>query len=706
MRFPFLLLGSLLVSQAFASPLDVRFRSRIDGRGLAIHRLELEKDGRLLLATDSEIVQWDGRHFQSAFDLKGTRVLFRDDADRIWWSDETNCGHGERCFSVIHPGGFNRRVSPGTDIGRNLIQTRDGSVWSLGGSAIFRFQGDSLKDTYDENNTPEIAAIDGAAMSASMDSSGSLWIATTNGVLKIDPERQFTAYPETDWTGDVKQGPDRRIWCLGSRGLMLLGDEGWQRIAPADPTGNLAFDPMGNPILIGHRRIAVWNGSRLDTIADTLDGSGIHPVVTDRTGRVYVGTARGLMVRDPASGIWTTYPLFEDGYLGRSVWRLFEDAQERVWIGTEEGVSYQDASGWHHFRIGSLVVYGDIESDLDGSVLVTSEKGLFKFVSDTFQLLDSLARGAIARSPTGEIVTNSRSSGELRRRANGVSRSEMLVDSLTFPGPSGNAGRILSVFPSFSPTGVLTVGGTLSSPLSPVGVSRDGLFQQDEAGRWRRVFTGRPNTYYAEPGYDSTGAMWLLTHDLGIARFPDTTSVSSRHPDHGILWNPSKRPFFLDDAGVFALDAAHRPVGIPGWDSASLRARNVDVRQLGVAIPAQAGGMWVLGNGNAWQLGGGSVGILGSAPWDVALGLGVGKVAPAIKRPSIELSRTASGTTAVFEGTEDAVEMVLAGLDGRIFQRSIVVPGTRLDLAPNCGMATLQARRNGKVVASVLVLGR
>ncbi|MDM7915429.1 MAG: two-component regulator propeller domain-containing protein [Candidatus Eisenbacteria bacterium] len=145
-------------------------------------------------------------------------------------------------------------------------------------------------------------------------------------------------------------------WIAAFAGLARLRDGRLERIfpqsgLPSDQTRPLFLDS----------RSRLWLGHRFGGVSVTDDPQAGHPVfrnyseedglssatvwaiAEDDSGRIYLGTSRGLDRLDPDTGTVQHYGV-SDGLAGDSVNDALRDREGRIWLGTSGGISRFDPS--------------------------------------------------------------------------------------------------------------------------------------------------------------------------------------------------------------------------------------------------------------------------------------------------------------------------------------------------------------------------
>jgi ligand-binding sensor domain-containing protein len=227
-----------------------------------------------------------------------------------------------------------------------------GELWTATRWGIYRREGEryvEFPSRLSERN-PIFSSI-------GFDASGSLWVGTQAGkVHRFDGE----VWMRMADAGELAPGAIRdfdvdgrdRLWVTGSAGGASAYHGGrWTSFGPAafggEPARTLVVAPNGTPVLAtangvwGFGATDVWMPVEFDnefTDNELGDAGGVWdptapPILSlgfDPSGRLYVGTERGLAVVDETGTRWWTY---RDGLGGTSVSNIFTDEQDNVWIG-------------------------------------------------------------------------------------------------------------------------------------------------------------------------------------------------------------------------------------------------------------------------------------------------------------------------------------------------------------------------------------
>jgi len=365
---------------------SVAWRAGLAGR--SISHLTTSPDGRVWIATDSEVAVWGDGHFvkMTPFGGRLNASLVLCTRDGGYWV--VAGGHARKARNrrwVENPGAC-RDLTGAFRLGVRAFEDRRGGVW-------FTHLGRGLCHVRDDGSALRIGEADGlpgARIEAFLeDREGNLWVGVDRGGLARLRRRRFDVLSpaeglaakaavsicedrrHTVWIGTLGGGLDR--WRGGSLSNVPL---------PVTTAGAFVFSVYpgsGDHLWLSADRedLFLFDGRMIRRSA--LNVHGIKVILVDRQGRTWLGRKDGLSYLE--GGRLTTLGPAEG--LGRTdVRALAEGADGSVWIGSGDGVVYR-------FRDGQLEAFPlpraphqavwSLLADDDGTVWVgTFRSGLFR----------------------------------------------------------------------------------------------------------------------------------------------------------------------------------------------------------------------------------------------------------------------------------------------------------------------------------------
>lgn len=315
-----------------------------------------DRDGSLWLGTYGQgIYRWSGYGLvegwgrSQGLDSVPSWSLLRDRQGTLWLGNELG-------GSVMRPGAppqpWPVRSQPPPRQVLSLAQATDGSVWiGLYDRRVLRYDPRS-------GRTELAAQLPVYIKMLQFDRSGRLWIATVEGIYRIDrpgepgqlPQRMLPALSTGKQCSDIAEDSHGSLWFACNSGLLRFAHEHWTRLRSEGARIASGF----SAVALGHDG-SVWLGAnepgilrgrvegdrlRLQPVRDTwLDSTLAYFVRADHRGWIWVGGGGGVDVFD--GGGWTHLSR-DDGLLWDETDQnaFWEDADGSVWIGSAIGVSH------------------------------------------------------------------------------------------------------------------------------------------------------------------------------------------------------------------------------------------------------------------------------------------------------------------------------------------------------------------------------
>lgn len=194
----------------------------------------------------------------------------------------------------------------------SIAQTKDGYLWLATEDGLARFDGVKFV-VFDSENTPQLRNNNIRCLLEARD--GSLWIATADGLTRLQ-HGQFSLFT-------TNQG-------LPSNNVLSLSQDGAGVLTATTSDGAAEFQSGAF-----RRKLERATGA-LQVLPSELANADVQALLTDRLGRLWIGTRDGLFVRKEGR----TEKVVLRPLLGSNqVTALSEDAAGTIWVGTEAGAA-------------------------------------------------------------------------------------------------------------------------------------------------------------------------------------------------------------------------------------------------------------------------------------------------------------------------------------------------------------------------------
>jgi ligand-binding sensor domain-containing protein/signal transduction histidine kinase len=368
-----------------------------------VHTVVTDAQGRIWAGADNEIARWNGRVFEEMTPTNGDAVLtplllFPTRAGAMWvldggrlrklsgrqwvaeatewqgllgWAASRAMGahedseggvwfnhYGNGLFHITPDGRFQQLTAreglPGDRVGA-WFQGQDGGVWigvDLGGLVRLR-----------ERKFQVIGAAEGlparSALSVCEDRDSALWIGTSGGGLCRWSEGKLSSFrlgnnASSNFVFSVFPRSDGVIWLSAGESENLLRFNGRQfERAPWDPRGVKAIltDRTGRIWLGTKSGLAWWSeqGRHIFGVNDGLaseDGqasSSVRALAEAPDGTMWCGSDDGTLFRCETERVQAFRP--KDGHGEEPIWSLLADEDGAIWAGTFRGGLLRFKSG-------------------------------------------------------------------------------------------------------------------------------------------------------------------------------------------------------------------------------------------------------------------------------------------------------------------------------------------------------------------------
>lgn len=292
-------------------------------------------DGAMWFGTDSGIARFDGVEFKVFTHVEdGPRSLYRNDIAALLFDQ-----HGQLWAGGIEAGLNRYDASSGTfehwghdpadpsslvsDAVWALASTADGCLWVGTEKGLDRKcpQGHGFERIGNTLLGADPTAY-GTVSSLYVDAQQRLWIACDVGIFRRDPDGQMHRIPQEGFAPPIDfwsiDGDGDEIRIGTSHGLLIVGKDG-----------------VARPVAVGQ-----------------LPDTNVFSSTRDRTGRLWVGTYRGLFFRNSATEpviAVVNQPVLNGNLPGVAVWKIFSDREGGLWISLIDGGVAYLAPAWNRF---------------------------------------------------------------------------------------------------------------------------------------------------------------------------------------------------------------------------------------------------------------------------------------------------------------------------------------------------------------------
>lgn len=342
---------------ALATPQFRRFGTAEGLPSSSVYTAVQGPDGTMWFGTKSGIARYDGVGFKvfrhvagdaQSLANNGISALMFDHAGHLWAAGlEAGVNrYDERAGTFRHWG--HDPADPASlisDKAWSLAQTPDGTLWV--GTALgldrMRKDGRGFDHIVVTGGSPEAL---GTVGSVFVDARGQLWVGADNGVFRRDAAGQFHAIQSEGVTPMVDpwriEGEGDEVRVASSRGLYVVGSDDIAR-------------------QLGHGE---------------LPDTNILSSVRDASGRLWIGTQRGLFLkenRDAPIQAVTNQPVLFGNLPGTWVWQIKPDSEGGLWIALFDGGIGYLAPGWD--SVSRFTHIPDDDNSLRDSVASSVARG-------------------------------------------------------------------------------------------------------------------------------------------------------------------------------------------------------------------------------------------------------------------------------------------------------------------------------------------
>lgn len=307
--------------------------------------------GVLWAASASNVVRLAGDRFESMPTPPGLneeRCFLAADQDGALW-----CA-GSLCLSRFAAGRWETMLQlPPTRTNRfmGLLAARSGGLWVAFERELKLWQGGVWTKVW-----PRPAGLIGDAVEMLEDARGHLWVGGwRSGLVAYRPDgqaRQATTRDglANDSVSDLAEDREGNIWLSSNGGgLVRLRPLAFRRYGQeaglAQIANSIAEEAPGRMLIGTHGDgVARWEAGRINGLTfwpetNFLAGVWVHGVLRDRSGDTWAATYSPGLLR-LHQGRWERIPTDQTG--ARIILALFEDREGRLWVGTAAGLAVRE----------------------------------------------------------------------------------------------------------------------------------------------------------------------------------------------------------------------------------------------------------------------------------------------------------------------------------------------------------------------------
>lgn len=289
-------------------------------------------------------------------------------------------------------------VPPFDKIWARLHRDRHGRWWFGTIDGFYRAPGPALDLARKRSIGPREGFLGiGAYNNIAEDSTGRIWLGgQDHSVYVFDPDREPLAMHRYTFGDSLSTESPRyflctragAVWMATYVGVWRLRGDRWVRLEPAE---GIPDPDLNTRVLFEDSRGRVWIGLRFSGVSMTdepdaerprfvnystargLPSNAVWAIAEDETGRIYLGTGRGVCELDVETGHARVYTT-ADGLAGDVVNALFRDRRGNVWAGTSGGLSRIDPRMRHASRTRPPVLIARVEAG--NETLMIPERGV------------------------------------------------------------------------------------------------------------------------------------------------------------------------------------------------------------------------------------------------------------------------------------------------------------------------------------------
>ena len=435
------------------------------------------------------------------------------------------------------------------------------------------------------------------------DSKGYIWIGTEGGLSKFDGVK-FVNYTKVNGLPDnhirvVFEDDQNNIWVGTNKGLARSTKEKFSPIYVEKLGSSIIYSIMQDSLGViyfatGSEGIFKLTDNQLTNIIfpDELNSVSIRSSLLDRNNVIWIATSNsGLLKYTPISNSFNIFTA-NDGLLSDTLYTLYEDEDNKIWIGSEHGINtiyndeIQNPLRNKKNKIGKII---SIRKDINTFTWMgSSEGGLYKYDGKTLikyndkNGLSSNTISAILVDRRGDLWFGSWYGGicklaveqfEVYSNENGLTNdivfsvSQDKFNRMWF----GHVGEGISIYDNGSFKNITTKDGLIDNNVASIYKSNnDNIWIGSQGGVTKYDYSkftsfttkdGLADDWVLSIHEDYLGNMWFGTR-AGVTKFDGLKFVSYGSEDgfpKDWVWdifedNQNRLWFATDDSGLVLLD--------------------------------------------------------------------------------------------------------------------------------------------------------
>ena len=242
-----------------------------------------------------------------------------------------------------------------------LAEDSQGRIITAQGSSIALWEKDHWRLVTEHNGLSNFEV-----QGLFVDREGSIWMGVVgHGLLRWVGEDRWEAYTQADGLSDnlvwaATRDHENRLW---------IGTESGLNWIPAGDNAPKTWHAQGIQISrVGALEVsadgAIWMGTMAGSLTHidpkTLAGKqqkmpAIYGILSDGPHRMWIATASGMFVLDPAKADWHA-ELVDTSAFPKNALRFTDmaiDPKGDLWVTSDQGIFKHDSTGWHAIDVGS-----------------------------------------------------------------------------------------------------------------------------------------------------------------------------------------------------------------------------------------------------------------------------------------------------------------------------------------------------------------